>query len=121
MVNSKYAPHQGVKECTRREGTQLPPVNITERDRGFGPGDTRQMARARDRLVAKEDARRSAKQDAKERARAKLARQAEREKSGYYDTTMAVANVLGVNHGRRIRNKKDDAGKRRSHNLVRFA
>ena len=51
----------------------------------------------------------------KERARALLERQAAREKSGFYDGTMALANILGQRFGR-MRRQRDDNGK-----LVRLA
>jgi hypothetical protein len=46
----------------------------------------------------------------KERGRALLDRQAAREKSGFYDGTMALANVLGQRFGRTRRQKGEHGG-----------
>jgi len=43
----------------------------------------------------------------KERGRALLERQAAREKSGFYDGTMALANILGQRFGRMRRQIED--------------
>lgn len=44
----------------------------------------------------------------KERGRALLERQAAREKSGFYDGTMALASVLGRRFGRMRRQRDED-------------
>lgn len=52
-----------------------------------------------------------AKQEARKAAgRALLDRQAAREKSGFYDGAMALANVLGQRFGRMRRQKGDNGG-----------
>lgn len=45
-----------------------------------------------------------------ERGRALLNRQAAREKSGFYEGTMALANVLGQRFGRMRRQRGDNGG-----------
>ena len=53
----------------------------------------------------------AAKQEARKHAgRALLERQSAREKSGFYDSAMALANVLGQHFGRMRRQKGDNGG-----------
>lgn len=94
-----------------RHGLVLLPVTVTPRQAGAFPN---KVPRQIERIRARRDAENieSTQKDLKRRAAQKdrLDRQAAREKSGSYEGTMALANVLGQRFGRIRRQVRGNGG-----------
>lgn len=94
-----------------RHGLTLAPVVVTPRQEGAFPNRVpRQIARARARYDAASEARGERGQDRHAAQYERLDRQAKREKNGFYEGTMALANILGERFGRMRRQRGDKGG-----------
>lgn len=94
-----------------RRGCTAMPVVATPRHEGAFPNRiTRQIERIRARRGAENVASGAKEQDRHGAQQDRLYRQADREKSGFYEGTMALANVIGERFGRMRRQKGEQGG-----------